>query len=232
MTGNELLDHLPGAELQRLVSQSVQVHLHSGEQLAVQGQPALAVLLPMHGFVSLVTPLDAQPLLQVGMVGKEGVLGAELLLGAASSPVTMLVQESGGEWGLSGAAPVRLLPVYSTMRSLLLRYLCVQLRQAATAAACLHFHSLTPRLARWLLMSHDRAKGDCFAVIQESMAKLLGVRPVGVTVAAGGLQMAGLISNSRGRIIVNDRVGLQAAACGCYALDRASYRQEMRFKQV
>lgn len=229
MTGNQLLDHLPATELRQLLAQSVQVHLHSGQQLAEQDAAALELLFPLQGFVSLVTALEARPLLQVGMVGNEGVLGAQLLLGVAASPVTMRVQEGGEAWGLPAAALRRLLPNSQGLRSLLMRFLQVQLRLSATAAACLHFHALQPRLARWLLMSQDRAAGDGFAVTQESMAHLLGVRRVGVTMAASGLQTLGLIHYSRGRISVTDRPGLELAACTCYALDHASYRLGMRF---
>lgn len=229
MTANQLLDHLPAAELRRLLAQSAQVTLHIGEQLATQDQPARALLFPMQGFVSLVTPLDEHPPLQVGMVGREGVLGAQLLLGVAANPVTVLVQQGGQAWGLPVAALRRQLPTSPGLRRLLMRYLVVQLRDAATAAACLHFHALQARLARWLLMGQDRAGGDGFAVTQETMAHLLGVRRVGVTVAAGGLQMAGLIRYHRGWLSISDRTGLEAAACGCYARDRASYRLGMCF---
>jgi CRP-like cAMP-binding protein len=229
MTGNQLLDHLPAAELRRLLAQSEQMPLRSGQQLATQDLPARALLFLQRGFVSLVTPLDAHPLLQVGMVGHEGVLGAQLLLGVPASPASVLVQEGGQAWGTSAAALQRLLPVSPALRRLLMRYLHVQLRLSATAAACLHFHALRDRLARWLLMGQDRSEGQGFAITQESMAHLLGVRRVGVTVAATGLQKAGLIRYHRGWVTVTDRAGLQAAACGCYALDRASYRLGMRF---
>lgn len=229
MNANQLLDHLPAAELKRLLSQSVQVSLRSGEQLATQDLPMRALLFPMQGFVSLVTPLDAHPPLQVGMVGREGVLGAQLLLGVATSPVSMVVQEGGQAWGLPATALHRQLPSSPALRRMLMRYLQVQLRLSSTEAACLHFHALQSRLARWLLMGQDRAEGEDFAVTQECLARLLGVRRVGVTVAAGGLQGHGLIRYHRGSITVSDRAGLEAAACGCYAQDRASYLHGMNF---
>lgn len=229
MTANQLLDHLPVAELRRLLALSVQVPLRSGHPLAAQDGPARALLFPVRGFMSLVTPLDDHAPLQVGMVGREGVLGAHLLLGQPASPVGALVQEDGQAWGLSATALRRQLPGSPGLRRLLMRYLLVQLRHAATAAACLHFHALQARLARWLLMSQDRAEGDGFAVTQEGLARLLGVRRVGVTVAAGGLQESGLIRYHRGWITVRDREGLERAACSCYAQDRASYRLGMAF---
>ena len=229
MNANQLLEHLPAAELRRLLEQCVQVPLRSGQRLSVQDLPTRMLLFPLQGFLSLVTPMDAHPPVQVGMVGREGVVGVQLLLGVATSPVNVRVQEGGQAWGLPAAAVRRQLPSSPALRRLLMRYLLVQLRLSTTAAACLHFHGLQARLARWLLMGQDRAEGNGFAVTQEGMAHLLGVRRVGVTVAAGSLQEAGLIRYHRGWITVSDRAGLEAAACSCYAQDRASYCLGMKF---
>jgi CRP-like cAMP-binding protein len=103
------------------------------------------------------------------------------------------------------------------------RYLYVLMSQQATSAACLRFHQLDRRLARWLLMSQDRAGTASFHLTQEFLAYMLGVRRVGVTVAAGGLQRAGLIEYHRGELTVLDRPALEAAACDCYASDNATY---------
>ncbi len=229
MTANQLLDHLPTAELRRLLACGTQVPMQGGQLLATQGMPARALLFPVQGFVCLAAPLDDHPALQVGMVGREGVLGVQLLLGIAASPVGAQVQEAGQAWSLPAAALRRALPTSPGLRRLLMRYLLVQLRNTAITAACLHFHTLQARLARWLLMGQDRAAGDGFAVTQQGLAQLLGVRRVGVTVAAGGLQEAGLIRYHRGWITVSNRTGLEAAACGCYVQDRASYRLGMNF---
>ncbi|MCE4538987.1 Crp/Fnr family transcriptional regulator [Pelomonas sp. P7] len=229
MTENRLLDHLPATELRRLLAEGVQVPLHGGEPLAAQDAPVRALLFPMQGFVSLGAPTDNHARLQVGMVGREGVLNAQLLLGVARSPVSVLVLESGRAWGLSAASLRRQLPGSPALRRLLLRYLQVQLRLSATAAGCLHCHTVQSRLARWLLMGQDRAAGDGFAVTQEGLARLLGVRRVGITVAASALQLAGLIRYHRGWVAVSDRAGLEAAACNCYAQDRANYRLGMGF---
>lgn len=229
MTANQLLDHLPAAELRRLLAVGVRVPLRSGQQMATQDGPARALLFPVRGFMALVTPLEAHPPLQVGMVGREGVLGAQLLLGLPASPVSAMVQEEGEAWTLPAVVLRRQLPGSPGLRRTLTRYLLVQLRYSATAAACLHFHALQARLARWLLMGQDRAEDDGFAVTHEGLAHLLGVRRVGVTVAAGGLQEAGLIRYHRGWITVSDRAGLESAACSCYAQDRASYQLGMNF---
>lgn len=229
MTANQLLDHLPAAELRRLLAHGLQVEMRSGDLLATQGLSARALLFPLAGFVALATPLETHPLLQVGMVGREGVLGPQLLLGVAASPLTAQVQQGGAAWRVPASALRRELVRSPGLRRLLARYLVVQLRDTASAAACLHFHPLQARLARWLLMGHDRAGAEGFAITQEALAHLLGVRRVGVTVAAGRLQAAALIRYHRGWITIADRGGLEAVACSCYAQGCASYRLGMKF---
>jgi CRP-like cAMP-binding protein len=229
MSVNHLLDHLPAAEMRRLLAQGAHVPLHSGQSLQTPGMPLRALLFPVQGFACLVTPLDRHDPVQVGMVGREGVLGAESLLGLCTSPVGAVVQEGGQAWSLPVVALRRALPRSPGLRRVLSRYLLVHMRHAVSAAACLHFHPLQARLARWLLMGQDRAAGDGFAVTQVDLAHLLGVRRVGVTLAAGGLQKAGLIHYHRGWIRISDRDGLQALACSCYAQDRATYLLGMNF---
>ncbi len=229
MPTNQLLDHLPAAELRRLWGVGVQVPLQGSQPLLTPDLPVCALLFPLKGFVCLVTRLDHHPPLQVAMVGCEGVLGAQLLLGRSVSAVGMLVQEDGQAWSLPAAALKRVLPRNPGLRRLLTRYLLVQLSQATTAAACLHFHPLQARLACWLLMGQDRAQGDGFAVTHSELAQLLGVRRVGITVAAGSLQEAGLIRYHRGWISVCNRAGLQSLSCSCYAQDRAAYHRGMDF---
>lgn len=105
------------------------------------------------------------------------------------------------------------------------RYIHVLMSQLADSAACLRFHLIGPRLARWLLMSQDRAHSDSFRVTQEFLAYMLGVRRVGITEAAGALQRDGLIQYSRGDLKVLDRPGLEAMACACYAADKRAYAE-------
>jgi CRP-like cAMP-binding protein len=100
--------------------------------------------------------------------------------------------------------------------------------QQTIMTACLHFHQLGPRLARWLLMSHERVDATSFHVTHEMLAAMLGVRRVGITIAAGALQQRGLIEYHRGALKVLDRAGLEAAACSCYAADRKVYAARMR----
>jgi CRP-like cAMP-binding protein len=224
---NHLIHQLASAPRKRLLALCEPVELVLSEVLCEAGEPTRHVLFPVHSFVSLVTVIPGHAGLEVGMVGREGIVGAQLALGVSASPVRAVVQGAGAAWRLGSVHFTRELAANEALRLSIGRYLYVSLVQLATASACRRFHDLAPRLARWMLMSHDRAHADCFRVTHESMALMLGVRRVGVTVAAGSLQLAGLIRYHRGELTVLDRHGLEARACSCYAADREAYEAQM-----
>jgi CRP-like cAMP-binding protein len=157
------------------------------------------------------------------MVGREGMLGTQLALGVRAAPLHALVQGSGTAWRIGAVAFRRELAHNSALQRGLNRYVYVMMMQLASAASCLRFHQIGPRLARWLLMTQDRAHSDRFRITHEFLAYMLGVRRVGITAAASALQCRGLIEYHRGEIQVLNRRGLEAAACSCYAADRAAY---------
>jgi CRP-like cAMP-binding protein len=161
------------------------------------------------------------------MVGDEGMLGTTLILGVDISPLHAVVQGAGPALRMDTARFRRELTISTTLQREVKRYLYVTMSQIAQTAACARLHVVEKRLARWLLMTHDRAHSDKFYVTHEFLAYMLGVRRVGVTMAATSLQKRKLISYSRGRITVLDRVGLEAAACACYAADKAIYTRLM-----
>jgi CRP-like cAMP-binding protein len=161
------------------------------------------------------------------MVGREGLLGAHLALGVSVTPLHALVQGPGKAWRIESASLVAELARCPRLRSEILLYLSVLMAQLATSAGCVRYHEIAPRLARWLLMSQDRAGSATFQMTQVFMGYMLGVRRVGVTAAARALQQAGLIEYRRGRLTVIDRVGLEGAACACYAGDRRAYTQAL-----
>lgn len=160
---------------------------------------------------------------EVGMVGDEGMLGSQVALGMVSTPLHALVQGAGESLRMDTSTLRSELARSPALLDSLHRYLHVQMAQMGMSAACLRFHRLGPRLARWLLMTHDRAHADCFPVTQEFLAYMLGVRRAGVSIAAGVLQRRGLIHYRRGTFTVLDRPGLEALACSCYAAGNQFY---------
>lgn len=220
---NHLIELLPRKDRLRLLAICEPVELVLAEVLCEPGKPTRHVYFPTEGFISLVATIDGSPGLEVGMVGREGMLGAQLALGVATAPLRALVQGPGPAWRI-GTGPFRTeLARSPALQGAMNRYLYVLMVQLAASAACRRFHLIGPRLARWLLMSQDRAHADNFRVTHEFLAYMLGVRRVGITNAASALQRSGLIEYSRGDLTVLDRRGLEAAACGCYAADEDVY---------
>lgn len=154
--------------------------------------------------------------LEMGLIGNEGMLGATLALGVTNSPQRGVVQGSGTALRMTVAHLRAELRDSAALRRTLDRYLYVLMAQLSQTAACARFHAIEARLARWLLMTHDRAPSDHFYLTHDFLADMLGVRRSAVTIAAGALQHRELISYSRGRIVIVDRQGLESASCECY----------------
>jgi len=159
----------------------------------------------------------------VGLVGNEGMLGLALVLDGDQSPERAVVLGAGSALRMDVGFLRREFGRSEALRRRLGRYVHVRMSQLAQATVCAHFHLLEARLARRLLMTQDRARGNTFNATQEGLASKLGVRRVGVTKAASSLQQRGLIHYSRGDMTVLDRRGLMSAACRCYKSDRDSY---------
>ena len=228
--GNLLLAALPSADRQRLTDDHAPVDLAFSETLSEPGERIRHVFFPIDSFVSLIVPGEGRAQLEIGLVGNEGMLGVPLLLGVNVSPIRALVQGAGRAWRLDAATFLREVEANPGLRAALNRYLYVFLAQTMQTATCSSFHPIEARLARWLLMTRDRAHSSQFHVTHEFLAYMLGVRRVGVTSAAIALQQRKLIRYTRGDITVLDVRGLEAASCACYEIDKKIYSRVIRSK--
>jgi CRP-like cAMP-binding protein len=218
---------LPSGNRGSLLKVAEQVQLAQSEVLGGVGEPTRFVYFPIDGFISLITSIDGKPVLEVGMVGREGMYGAQATLNVFTQPLHALVQGPGTAWRVPIGKFRKELARNAALHASLDRYLYVLMGQLASSAACVRFHEIGPRLARWLLMTQDRAHADSFGVTHEFLGFMLGVRRVSITTAAGALQQKRLIEYHRGKVTVLNRKGLETTACSCYAADRHTYAEVM-----
>ena len=224
---NRLIATLPSKDRKRLLEQCDTVELAFGEILCEPDQPFRHVYFPITSFISLVAKVGDHPPLEMGLIGNEGMLGATLVLGINDVPLRGLVQGAGTALRMAATPFRRELRDSPALLQSLNRYLYVLMAQLSQTSACTRFHEVEARLARWLLMTHDRAHGDQFHLTHKFLADMLGVRRSGVTIAAGALQQRHLIEYTRGEISVLDRKGLEAASCECYGAVVEDYARLM-----
>ena len=222
-TSNRLLMSLPPDSLAQLWPRLERVQTRLRCVLHTPATPIAAVYFPEIGFVSMLAQMEDGDVAEVGLVGAEGMVGLPVLLGAEHDELEAMVQNGGTALRLDSAAFRESLDQIAGLRQLLLRYALLQHAQVARTAACNGRHNLDQRLARWMLMAHDRVEGDDFQMTHEFLGMMLGVRRAGVTLAAGQLQKAGLIHYERGRIAITDRPGLESTSCDCYGIVRRAY---------
>ncbi|MFT8245749.1 Crp/Fnr family transcriptional regulator [Roseomonas sp. BN140053] len=217
---NRLLRALPESSLARLRPFLNPVELSLRQVLHDPERPIETVYFPETGWISMIAPLEDGEGAEVGMIGPDGVVGIPVVLGGDCDDLEALVQNAGTALSIGTGALREAMAADPVLQGLLLRYALVHLGQVSRTAACNGRHSTEQRLARWLLMAHDRTVGDEFTMTHEFLAIMLGLRRAGVTVAAGALQRAGLIRYQRGCITVTDRPGLESASCECYSIVR------------
>lgn len=215
---NSLLAALPRKSYRRLLPGLAPVDLAFGEVLYDAGEPIRDVYFPSQSLVSLLTLVEGHLALEVGMVGREGMVGIPLALGVEVSPVRALVQGAGPALRMSADLFRKELPRNPALQRELHRYVHAMMAQISQTAGCNRFHVVEARLARWLLMTRDRVRSGRFRMTHDFLSHMLGVRRVGVTEAASALQRRKLIEYSRGNIRILDDRGLEAACCSCYRI--------------
>lgn len=194
-----------------------------GQVLLPRDEPATHVYFPTAGMYSMVEQTPGGAAIEVAVIGREGFVGVPVLLAVESSPEVVICQVAGAAVGLPVAAFRAAVAADERFARAVLRYTQAMISMIAQASACNRLHNVEERAARWLLLTHDRVDGDAFALTQEFLAQMLGVRRQAVNVAVGILARAGLIGHARGEIRVIDRAGLEGAACPCYAATRGVF---------
>jgi CRP-like cAMP-binding protein len=222
---NALIAGLPQREGRRFAGLCDRFELVHGDVLSEPNEPFLTAYFPVAGVISVVSLLEGRPPLEMGLIGRDGMLGATLALGVLAAPVRGVVQGAGTALAISVAQLRIELKNSSRLLRTLHRYQFRLTMQLLQTASCTHFHALEPRVARWLLMMHDLGTCDGVHITHELLAHVLGVRRSGVTIAAGALQRQGLISYARGEVNILDRAGLEAASCECYSVLIGKYHR-------
>ena len=217
---NRLLALLAPAERERVTGRCDRVHLEQRTVVYERGAEIDEVYFPLSGIVSLVITSEQGETVEVGTVGNEGMVGSPLALGADSSPFEAMVQVAGEFLRLPREELRRELKRDGGLRSVAERFAQALTNQIAQSVLCNRAHSVEERLCRWFLMAHDRVGSSEISLTQEFVAQMLGVRRPSVTVAAGILQKAGLITYAPGKLKIVDRAGLEACACECYRIIR------------
>lgn len=214
---NQILAAIPKDEYERLLPDLEFVELPLGQILYKSGEVIEHVYFPNNGLVSLITHMKDGTTIEVGLIGKDGMVGIPVLLGDDIAFEEAIVQIEGNAMRMRSVMLKKVLKRgHSPLLTELLLYTRILMKQVAQTAACNRLHTVRERLARWLLMRHDRMESDELNLTQEYISDMLGTRRAGVSSAATGLQAEGVIRYSRGHINILKRSGLEGFCCECY----------------
>lgn len=213
---NRLLALLPGEVVDDWLPHLELVELPFGTVLYDDGQPLSHIYFPVDAMISYVQPLEDGSVIELAVIGNEGMVGVSVVLGSLTASGCAMVQAAGTSLRMSASEISRRLGGGSPAQSLFCRFLKALVAQMALTAACSRRHSLEQQLCRWLLMAQDRLPPGDMRMTHETLSMMLGVRRESVTDIALRLQAAGLISYARGRITIVDRPALELHACKCY----------------
>ena len=222
---NRLLAALPAGSRALLLGHCELVDLQRQDILTQAGEFADHAYFPIDSFVAAIVNMEDESSVQVGLIGNEGMVNVSLVLGVRVASLTYVVQGAGRAYRIRHRELQELLGVNRSLRDVLHRYIALRMDQLAQNMACANHHTVEQRLARWLLMARDRAQSSELILTHEVLAFMLGVRRESVTQAASSLQKQGLISYSRGDLMLLDARGLEAIACSCYQTGLAAYER-------
>jgi CRP-like cAMP-binding protein len=220
---NRLLTLLSPRDRKRLLPHLERLPLEYRKSLYQADKKIEFVYFIETGVGSLVNTMANGQAAEVGTIGNEGLVGLPLVLGDDRAPTSVYVQVPGEGLRMKASLFKEELTRSATMQVVMLRYVHALFNQVAQSAACNHFHALERRCCRWLLMTRDRMQSDEFLLTQEFLAMMLGVQRAGVSIAAGGLQRAGLITYKRGNVSILDRAGLRKLSCECYEVSKREF---------
>ena len=222
-TTNRILSKLQPEEYERLTPHLEPVTLSPGNVLYYPQDPVTHVYFLNRGTVSIVSTFEDGGGVEVGVVGNEGIFGVNVVLGSVNTPHEAMVQIPGDAFRIPTKVIKEEFKKSGQLQDLLLRYTQAFIIQISQTAACNKAHPIGGKLARWLLMCHDRAMTDELELTHEFIAIMLGTRRAGVTESAGKLQNEGVIKYKRGHITIVDRKGLEAISCDCYAIVKREF---------
>jgi CRP-like cAMP-binding protein len=214
--GNSILRALPRRELTHILPSAEFVRLKLHQVLHEPGEPIKSVYFLNNGLGSVLTTQPDGKTVEVGLIGREGFVGLPVIFGFKTSGLRVVTQAEGTAYRLEANFLCSILPGSRELEKQLQRFSMLLAMQSTQLAACNRLHDVVSRLARWLLMSHDRIGSSTLPLTQDFLAQMLGIRRASVTVAAGALQKSGTIEYSRGSVRILDRAKLEAAACDCY----------------
>jgi CRP-like cAMP-binding protein len=220
---NDLLRALLNSEYEHLASKLERADLKLGEIIYKADERIDHVYFPETAVVAMIDAMDDGSTVEVGIIGHEGMVGINIFLGCLVTPDKAMVQIPGSAMRMKTSDLRKELHFGSPLQRLLLRYTQVLLAVISQSVACSQHHMLPQRLARWLLTMHDHAESNEFVMSHQAIAAMLGVRRVGVTLAAQELQAAGLMSYSRARIRILNEAGLKKRSCECYRFMRRQF---------
>ncbi len=226
-TGNKILDRLPEPDFDRIFSHMEKVTPEVGEVVAYPDREPANVHFPVCGVLSSMVVLEDGSMIEASTIGNEGMDGLYLMADPLANPYRVNVQVRGDMLRMSASAFKRVLADSRSLSQLLLRYAMVLIQRGAQNGACIQHHTIEERMCRWLLETAHRQGSDSFAITQEFLSDMLGVRRQSVNLTARVLQQVNLIKYHRGELTILDRLGLEEASCECFRVTSQMYERMM-----